>query len=274
MSQAKDPLKRMMALKTQLGKLRPVHKRALDNLAHWYDVELTWSSNAIEGNTLTHGETAILLEKGITIGGKPFADHIAIADHYNAILKMHDLAKKNTPLTEDVVRSLHQAVMARSEHGNPGQYADSPRRIAGSRVVLPGPHKIPGLMQKLGHWLETAKGPSDAFEAHYSLVSIHPFSDGNGRTARLLMNLILVRDGYPPISIRPDHRSNYITVIETRQLKEPLGHDIIDEPARNAYHSFMATLAVASLEDHIDFITTPHIENTPNKASGKGGIGD
>ena len=274
MSQTRTPLQRMTALKALLDKLRPVHTKALENLAYWYNVELTWSSNAIEGNTLTHRETAILLEKGITVAGKPLADHIAIADHYNAIHLVRDLAQKNTPLTEGAVKNLHQAAMARSEHGNAGRYADAPRRIAGSRVILPGPHKIPGLMAEFGHWLETAKGPNDAFESHYALVSIHPFIDGNGRTARLLMNLILLRNGYPPISIGPDQRNNYLAVLEERQLKEPLGHKIVDEPARNAYQSFMIERVIASLEEHIKFITEKTQQKVPIKPSGKGGIAD
>jgi Fic family protein len=274
MSQTKIPLEQMTALKTQLDKLRPVHSKALENLATWYNVELTWSSNAIEGNTLTHRETAILIEKGITVAGKPLADHIAITDHYNAIRLMRDLAQKTTPLTEDVVQNLHQAAMARSEHGSPGQYADVPRRITGSPVILPGPHKIPALMKDFGQWLETAKDPIDAFEAHYKLVSIHPFIDGNGRTARLLMNLILLRAGYPPVSIGPEQRSNYLAVLENRQLKEPLGHQIIDEAARDAYQYFMIERATTSLKDHINFITEKQQQNVPLKPSGKGGIGD
>jgi Fic family protein len=187
---------------------------------------------------------------------------------------MRDLAQKNAPLTEDIIQNLHQSAMARSEHGSPGKYADAPRRITGSRVILPGPHKIPGLMEKFGHWLETAKGPHNAFEAHYTLVSIHPFVDGNGRTARLLMNLMLLREGYPPVSIGPEQRSNYLAALEARQLKEPFGHEIVDEPTRNAYQSFMTERVIASLEEHINFIADKAQQKTPIKPSGKGGIGD
>ena len=255
MPQKKTPFEVMEAWKTRLDQLRVQHKKALDGLAHSDDVMLTYTSNAIEGNTLTHGETALLIEKGITVGGKSITEHLEIQDHYNALQIVRRLANEKTPIDENTVLNLHQAVLLRSRVQDAGRYADVPRRIAGSAVVLPAPHKIPTLMENFGKKLVEAHGPLDAFEAHYRLVTIHPFVDGNGRTARLLMNLILIRDGYTPVAIGNAERSEYIKLLETRQIKEPLGHNIVDDKARSNYRDFFISQEIKSLKDHVNFIS-------------------
>src|SRR5580658_3872469 len=184
------------ALKDRLDSLRPVSRAALVALQKSYDVDLTWSSNAIEGNTLTLRETAELIEHGITVGGKPLRDHLEAVDHYNAVLWMRELAEKTTPVDEATVRELHRRIVVRSQPEIGGVYSTLPRRIAGSPVVFPNAVKIPRLMQEFGQWLINAEpSPATAVDAHFRLTAIHPFSDGNGRTARLLMNLLLLRDG-------------------------------------------------------------------------------
>jgi Fic family protein len=255
MPQTKTPLEVMAALKLRLDQLRIHHAKALEGLTHPDDVMLTWTSNAIEGNTLTHGETAMLIEKGITVGGKSIAEHLAIQDHYEALQLVRRLAHKKAPLGENTIRDLHRIAMLRTRIHDAGDYADVPRRIAGSAVILPPPHKIPALMADFGNGLAIANGPLDAFEGHYRLVTIHPFIDGNGRTARLLMNLILLRDGYTPISIGNAERNEYIKVIEDRQLNEPLGHDVIDHNSRSAYRDFMTKREIISLKNHINFVS-------------------
>jgi Fic family protein len=152
------------------------------------DVDLTYTSNAIEGNTLTLCKTAELIEHGLTVGGKPLRDHLEAVDHYAAVLWVRELAGKATPIDETAVRELHRRIVSRSQPELGGIYSTLPRRIAGSPVIFPNPVKIPQLMKEYGEWLGKAEpAPAASFDAHYRLVAIHPFSDGNGRTARLLM---------------------------------------------------------------------------------------
>lgn len=210
--------------KERLGALRPLHPEALTKLAHYYDIEITYSSNAIEGNTLTAVETTLVLEKGLTIGGKPLRDHLEALDHYDAIRYVRDLAAEAVPLTESVIRSLHTLTVRRSNPEIAGRYADLPRyvRTEAGRFDFPPPVEIPALMGDLAAWLGTAPAsPETAFTAHRRLVDIHPFHDGNGRTARLLMNLILIRAGYPPVAIRPEDRLAYIQSLQQPHPAEP-----------------------------------------------------
>lgn len=204
--------------KAELDCLRPLSAAALAQLQKHYDVELTYTSNAIEGNTLTLRETAEVIEHGITVGGKSLRDHLEAVDHYGAVLWMREVAATTTSITESVVCELHRRIVARSQPGLAGIYSQLPRRIAGSPVVFPNPAKIPQRMEQFGAWLQKpAPTPASAFDAHFRLTAIHPFGDGNGRTARLLMNLVLIRGGYPPVAVRPEDRLGYLTALQESQ---------------------------------------------------------
>ena len=210
---------RVAIAKAELDAMRPLSTAAIARLQKHYDVELTYTSNAIEGNTLTLRETAEVIEHGITVGGKPLRDHLEAQDHYRALLWMREAAAAGAPLGEDIIRELHRRIVARSQSEIAGEYSRFPRRIAGSPVIFPNPVKIPALMADLGAWLaEAAPGLETAFAAHHRLTEIHPFGDGNGRTARLLMNLILLRGGYPPIAVRPEDRKSYLDALERGSL--------------------------------------------------------
>ena len=207
--------------KAKLDALRPMSLAALLELQKYYDVELTYTSNAIEGNTLTFRETAEVIEHGITVGGKQLKDHLEAVDHYEAVLWMREIASQDIPVDETVVRELHRKIVARSEPQIAGIYSPHRRRIAGSPVVFPNPLKVPELMRDFGGWLEAAPlTPEAAFDAHFRLTAVHPFSDGNGRTARLLMNLLLIRGGYVPIAVRPEDRKRYLDALEHGSLTE------------------------------------------------------
>jgi Fic family protein len=208
------------AKKRRLEQLRPLSPKALANLEHYYDVELTYTSNAIEGNTLSPVETTLVIEQGITIGGKPLKDHLEALDHYDAIRYVRELARHETPLTESDVRNLHRLVMQRSAPEIAGQYADLPRyvRTETGRYSFPSPAEVAALMGDFAGWLAPAPNtPDTAFTAHRRLVDIHPFNDGNGRAARLLMNLVLIRGGYPPVAVRPEDRLDYIRSLQQEQ---------------------------------------------------------
>lgn len=209
------------AKKQRLDALRPISQATLLALQKSYDVELTYTSNAIEGNTLTLRETAELIEHGITVGGKSLRDHLEAVDHYDAVLWMRDVAAKATPIREATVRELHRRIVVRSQPEIGGVYSTLPRRIAGSPVVFPNAVKIPRLMKEYGEWIErTEPVPAASFDAHFRLVAIHPFGDGNGRTARLLMNLLLLRGGYPPVTVRPIDRRTYLDALEHASLRD------------------------------------------------------
>ena len=213
----------IQAKKAELDRLRPMSESALAQLRRYYDVELTYTSNAIEGNTLTYRETAEVIEHGITVGGKALKDHLEAVDHYQAVLWMRDVAAGGASIDEGTVCELHRRIVARSQPGIGGVYSPHRRRVAGSAMVFPNPARTPELMATFGAWLSVIpQTPQAAFGAHFRLTAIHPFSDGNGRAARLLMNLLLIRFGYVPIAVRPEDRKAYLEALEHGSLTEDL----------------------------------------------------
>ncbi len=235
----------LAAQKTELDQLRPLTRASIIELERWYDVELTYTSNAIEGNTLTRSETAIVLEKGFTVSGKPLRDHMEAVGHKDALDYIRALALHNEPIHEMAVRQIHHLLLARSAPDHAGSYSKVQRMISGSSLILPSPGEIGPLMSDFGRWLSEAPVNAEtAFAAHEKLVRIHPFTDGNGRTARLLMNLVLFKSGYPPVVIGPEHRLDYISGLEAVQLRND--HD--------AYRHFMTERLAASLDHYISVL--------------------
>ncbi len=205
--------------KVELDRLRERKPRALDNLEHSHDLELTYTSNAIEGNTLSAAETTLIVEQGVTIAGKPLRDHLEALDHHDAIGYVRALARESATINEADVRNLHRLIVLRSHPTIAGRYADQSRYVltdAGRHAFSP-PALVPALMGDFTAWLAAPSEPTTAFDAHRRLVDIHPFNDGNGRTARLLMNLILIRGGYPPVAVRPEDRPAYIRALQEAQ---------------------------------------------------------
>jgi Fic family protein len=239
---------RTAAKKAELDRLRPAAAKTLAALSSWYDVELTYTSNAIEGNTLTRMETALVLERGVeglTISGKPIKDHLEVVGHHDALGYVRALAATAEPVREVDVRAIHRLVMERVEPAEAGKYSDHERFIKGSLFVLPSPWELAPLMSDFGQWLSRSPAsPECAFEAHARLVTIHPFSDGNGRTARLLMNLLLMKDRYPPVVIGPEHRVQYLDSIQKLQM----------ESDRGAYTEFMYSRLEESLDYHLSVL--------------------
>ena len=237
--------------KAALDALRPLSTETTAALDRWYDVELTYTSNALEGNTLTRSETAIVLEKGITVSGKPLKDHLEATGHRDALGCMRELANGPDPVRETDIRNLHRLVLAQVAPAEAGKYSSHERTITGSAAVLPSPTEIPPLMAELVAWLAGAGHvPETAFDAHERLVAIHPFSDGNGRTARLLMNLLLLRQGYPPLVILPEQRRAYHDRLEAVRVEDD----------RAGYHDFLYECLLASLERMLRVIHAPGFE--------------
>jgi Fic family protein len=207
--------------KNELDQFRPLPQALVKNLDDWFLVELTYTSNAIEGNTLTRAETALVVEKGLTIGGRSLKEHFEAINHVHALEWVKSLISKPLrEINENTIMQIHQFILQSIDDSNAGHYRNIPVRISGSPVILPNPRKIPDLMSDFIVWLHNStQNPIElAALAHYKFVTIHPFVDGNGRTGRLLMNLILMIYGYPPAIIRPEDRLEYIKSLENAQM--------------------------------------------------------
>lgn len=208
--------------KESLDRQRPLPPALVRNLEEWFLIELTYTSNALEGNTLSRRETAAVVEKGLTVGGKTLVEHLEATNHAKALKAILRLAQTPTDQLRAVdVLHLHETVLRGIDDANAGHYRTIPVRISGSPVILPNSVKVPDLMDGLIAWIGSGVDihPLElAAEAHYQLVTIHPFVDGNGRAARLLMNLILMQNGYPPAIIRTRDRMKYIGGLEQAQL--------------------------------------------------------
>lgn len=208
--------------KKRLDGFPPFLDALAGNLDDWFRVELTYTSNAIEGNTLTRSETALIIEKGITVGGKTLTELLEAINHAQALDWVREQVKRDpASLTEKDIHHIHGLILKGIDDANAGYYRLGPVRISGSSVVLPNPLMVPDLMADVVDWLgrqEKLHPIELAAEAHYRLVSIHPFIDGNGRTARLLMNMILLMQGYPAAIIRKRDRLSYINSLEKAHL--------------------------------------------------------
>lgn len=213
---------KILQKKKLLDTFRPLAFELVSNLEGWLRVELTYTSNAIEGNTLSRLETSVILEKGITIGGKTLVEHLEVTNHAKALDYIRTLINlKPNLLTENHLLKIHELILSGIDNVNAGFYRSVPVRISGSSVILPNPRKVPDLMKEFLEWLTytTINNPIEfASQVHLRLVTIHPFIDGNGRTARLLMNLILMMFGFPPAIIRKSERLIYLTSLEKAQL--------------------------------------------------------
>ena len=241
-----DQLKsRINRERAELERRRAGAEKSWAELSAWYDVELTYTSNAIEGNTLTRIETAEIYQKGIAapaVIAKPLQYQLEVVGHKEALAFVREFAAAPDPIREVDVRSIHRLLLARIQPSEAGKYADRERFIQGSPVVLPPSWELKPLMSDFGQWLASAEAtPETAFEAHARLVTIHPFVDSNGRAARLLMNLILLRAGYPPVAIAPEHRIRYLEAIQNLQL------EYLDEP----YRQFLYERLEAALDEHL-----------------------
>lgn len=218
-----DLLERLDEKKGKLDKFRPLPTALVKNLDNWFRVELTYTSNAIEGNTLTRSETALVVEKGITVNGKTLEEHLEAINHAEALDFIKGLVhKKRQNIMERDLLDIHRAILRKIDDANAGRYRSVGVRIAGLPVALPNPLKIPALMKEFFTWLHNKNQDHPvkiASDAHLKLVTIHPFADGNGRTARLLLNLLLLQRGYPPALIRKEERKIYIDSISKAQLE-------------------------------------------------------
>ncbi len=218
-----DIFKEIDSLQREIDSYRPLSPDFLKQIKQYYKIGLTFSSNALEGNTLTESETKIVLEEGMTIGGKPLKDHFEAVGHGEAYDFLYTLVCDKT-VREKEIQQLHQLFYFRIDEKNAGKYRTNQAIITGSKYPLPKPGVVPSLMKELIPRIEAFRRENHPIKAaaltHKELVFIHPFIDGNGRAARLLMNLILLQEKYTLAIIPPITRREYIDSLEQAHVDD------------------------------------------------------
>lgn len=228
----KDITQKIDFLKSELDEFRPLKPEDEQRVMQKFRLDWNYNSNNIEGNTLTYGETKALILFGITAQGKPLKDHLEIEGHNEAIDYIIKIARNEEPLTEVMIRNLHKMILheeyeidAITADGQPtkkfirlGKYKTTPnhvKTITGEIFRFATPEETPAKMEELMNWYRENFNNNDlhplifAVEFHYRFIRIHPFDDGNGRVVRLLMNLILMQKGLPPVIIKTRDKENY-----------------------------------------------------------------
>jgi Fic family protein len=250
-------------LKKELDGLRPLKTEQAKNLKTLFDVNFTYNSTAIEGNSLSYQETKVVLLDGLTIGGKSVREHLEIINHSEAIDYIEELShKKITQLYKTDILNIHSIILKSIDPKNSGRYRDIPVYVLlkdGTKHIFCDPLLINDEMDMFFDWLfsnktiKTIGRPHPliiAAEAHTRFVSIHPFVDGNGRTARLLLNLILLQNGYVPVIIKNKDRTIYLDAIESWQNN----NDSEDCTNKNDFYKLIINYERESLETYLETI--------------------
>lgn len=263
-------LEKVEQLKAELDSLRPLDGEAEARIMQKFRLDWNYHSNNIEGNSLTYGETKALILFGITAQGKPLKDHFEITGHNEAINWVIDLVKGDTELTEKFIRELHVLLLKESSYkdavtpeGKPtrrkievGKYKTNPNHVitvTGETFYFASPEETPAKMQELIEWFRNEKEKSDvnpvilASLFHYRFIRIHPFDDGNGRVARILMNFILMQFGYPPVIVKTEDKENYYAVLRLADAGEL--EPFIEYISTNLEHSLRLMVKGAKGED-------------------------
>lgn len=218
MSSIDEQLAALDAQKRGIDAACPLPPVTLQSLKEDFIIRYAHETTALEGNTLSLYETKVVLEDGITIGGKTVREHLEVLNIREALGWLESAATVQTPITEDTIREFHQIVMQGILPDEAGQYRRVPVYIRGALYVPPNWIKVPDLMRTFSEQLQhntSNHSVRAAATAHIELVRIHPFIDGNGRTARLLTNLLLLRAGYPPALYTTEHRQEYMQALDT-----------------------------------------------------------
>jgi Fic family protein len=232
-------LERILHKKKALDKLRPLPSYALKGIKNSMMLEWTYNSNSIEGNTLTLQETKLVIEEGFTIKGKSLREHFEAVNHQEAIEFVESLVSKKYTLSDRDILKVHELVLQKIEKDFAGRYRTSGVRISGANFVPPNALKVDTLMEELIGWVNTTELDIIVRAAifHHRFVWIHPFFDGNGRTVRLVFNLLLMKEGYPPAIILKNDRKKYYDALNA---------------ANNGNYSKLLLLVMQALERSID----------------------
>jgi len=229
-------------LQSQIDNHRPLSPEIIKQIKEYFRVGFTYSSNALEGNTLTESETKIVLEDGITISGKPLIDHLEAIGNATAYDYIFTLAEKKD-VSEDDIRCLHKLFYQKIDILKAGVYRKNVAYISGSEYPLPLPERLESLMLRLPATIKALRKKyhpviSSAL-VHKEFVFIHPFVDGNGRVSRLLMNLILLQEGYTITVIPPDLRRDYISTLEQAHQNDKPFREFIALRVRDTQEKYL-----------------------------------
>ena len=231
-----EEIKQTLELKANLDAIRPIDKEQENRIMQKFRLDWNYHSNHLEGNSLTYGETKALLLFGITAQGKPLKDTLEITGHNEAINWVLEMIEGERPLTENFIRELHSLLLqdsyknSKSTDGKivprkitSGKYKTTPNHVetvTGEMFYFASPEETPAKMYDLLNWYNKKIKDKKinpllvAAEFHYKFIAIHPFDDGNGRTARILMNFILMQFGYPPVIIKTEDKANYFAALQ------------------------------------------------------------
>lgn len=243
-------LEKLDSLKDKWVRSKPLNETQLSKLLDYFNTKYTYDSNRIEGNTLSLQETQLVVAEGVTISGKSMREHLEAINHSEAISFLESLITEKERLNKRTLLDLHRLVLKSIDTENAGKYRSVPVTIGGSEFMPPQPFLLDKLMEDYFiHYDRQKRGMHPvilAAEMHERLVSIHPFLDGNGRTSRLIMNFILLQNGYTIAILKgdPDSRIKYYKALENVQMNnnpEPFYHLIIDR-------------SIASLEEHLNLV--------------------
>lgn len=251
-------LQKVSGLKAELDTYRPLDKDQEAAIMQKFRLDWNFHSNHLEGNSLSYGETKALILFGITAAGKPLKDHFEITGHDEAVKWVEEVVKEERPLTESFIRELHKLILKESyesktitKEGLPatrtiqvGEYKSTPNHVltpTGEIFRFATPEETPARMHDLIKWYREKENDSEshpllaAAEFHYKFIRIHPFDDGNGRTVRILMNFILMKNGYPPVVVKTEDKANYFAAL--RQADAGLIEPFIEYIGKNLEHS-------------------------------------
>ncbi len=232
--------------KEKLSQMRPLTEGEVERLAQEFMIDFTYNSNAIEGNTLTLKETALALE-GMTVDQKPLKDHLEAVGHRDAFLYVQDIAKGDTPISEYMIKNIHSLVLMNRPEDK-GVYRRIPVRIMGAYTEPVQPYLIEPKMSELISANEARKSTMTTVERiarfHLEFEGIHPFIDGNGRTGRLILNLELIREGFPPINVKFTDRIRYYAAFDAFYRDGDAGKmiDLIAEYVDQRLDEYLAVL--------------------------------
>lgn len=239
------------ALKAKLSTIRPLPNEAIKKIQDAIEIEYTYDSNRIEGNTLTLQETALVVNEGVTISGKSMREHLEAINHSEAIDFIKGIANQSEPISERTIKDIHAIVLHGIDRENAGKYRTVPVMISGSRHIPPAPYKLDRLMED---FITEYRRKEEAREhpvliaayLHDELVRIHPFIDGNGRTSRLLMNLYLLRHGYTLVSLKSDNEAK-VRYYESLEKSHTEG-------ISNDFNLIVATAVRDSLKRYLEIV--------------------
>ncbi len=254
----------------RLQKLRPLLADKVKKLREQFAIEMTYNSNAIEGNSLTLKETFFVISEGITIKGKPLKDHLEAKDHQEALEYLYGLAdqKNQNDILETTIRNLQKLVVKETASNIAGSYRDGNVIITGASHRPPDAFEVLNLMRSAVNWINAGKENLHPVElaalAHHKIVFIHPFFDGNGRTARLLMNLLLMRAGYPlAVVLKNDRKKYYQTLAQADKENLAPFVDFIARAVERSLDIYLSVLAPATSRAQKYLLLSEIAKSTP-----------